>query len=181
MHWHFLFVPVMEIESCFKIGYILKTHGLKGEVTLSLDDDGPGDLTGVNTVFVEKDSRLIPYFIKTVSHKGSKAFVRFEDVDDLSEAEKIVKRAVYLDKSVRPKSGRGQFYNDEIIGFKVVEEAGEILGTIREIMQAGPNRLIVLVREGKEVLIPVNGPFITSINKTKKTVTVDLPEGFLDI
>jgi 16S rRNA processing protein RimM len=33
----------------------------------------------------------------------------------------------------------------------------------------------------KEVLIPVNGPFILSINKTKKIITVLLPEGFLEI
>jgi 16S rRNA processing protein RimM len=37
------------------------------------------------------------------------------------------------------------------------------------------------MHEGKEVLIPVNSPFITSINKSKKKISVNLPEGFLDI
>jgi 16S rRNA processing protein RimM len=177
----FHFRQNMEIDSCFKIGFIIKTHGLKGEVTLSLDDDGPADLPDGTSIFVEKDKRLIPYFIQSFSHHGTKAFVKFEDVDTIEEAEKIVKRAVYLEKSARPKSGRGEFYNDEVIGFKVLDENGELLGTITEIIQAGPNRLIAMDHNGKEVLIPVNGPFITSINKTKKTVSVNLPEGFLDI
>ncbi|MBA4057770.1 MAG: 16S rRNA processing protein RimM [Marivirga sp.] len=181
MHWHFSFVPSMEIDACFKIGYIIKTHGLKGEVTLSLDDDGPEDLSNVHSVFVEKDKRLIPYFIQSFSHHGAKAFVKFEDVDNIEEAEKIVKHAVYLEKSARPKSARGEFYNDEIIQFNVLDETGKLLGSITEIMQAGPNKLIVMDHNGKEVLIPVNSPFITSINKTKKTVSVNLPEGFLDI
>jgi 16S rRNA processing protein RimM len=41
--------------------------------------------------------------------------------------------------------------------------------------------LLTLNYNTKEVLIPVNGPFITSTNKTKKLIKVDLPEGFLDI
>jgi 16S rRNA processing protein RimM len=48
-------------------------------------------------------------------------------------------------------------------------------------MQAGANRLLVLMQGEKEVLIPVNSPFILSINKSKKRISVDLPEGFLDI
>jgi 16S rRNA processing protein RimM len=48
-------------------------------------------------------------------------------------------------------------------------------------MQAGPNRLLVVKHADKEILIPMNGPFITSVNKTKKRITVNLPDGFLDI
>jgi 16S rRNA processing protein RimM len=48
-------------------------------------------------------------------------------------------------------------------------------------VKAGPNRLLALDHNGKEVLIPVNSPFITRINKSKKMITVNLPEGFLDI
>jgi 16S rRNA processing protein RimM len=55
------------------------------------------------------------------------------------------------------------------------------LGTVREIVEAGPNKLLAIDRDGKEILIPVNGPFIQSVNKTKKLVTVELPEGFLDL
>jgi len=48
-------------------------------------------------------------------------------------------------------------------------------------MQAGPNRLLVVDYDKKEVLIPLNGPFIASVNKTKKRVVVNLPEGFLEL
>jgi 16S rRNA processing protein RimM len=56
-----------------------------------------------------------------------------------------------------------------------------LLGTITEVSPTGPNRLLTLNYNTKEVLIPVNGPFITSTNKTKKLIKVDLPEGFLEI
>jgi 16S rRNA processing protein RimM len=159
----------MEIDSCFKIGFILRTHGLKGELTVSLDDDAPDDLPSIPSVFLETDNRLV------------KAYVKFEEVDSIEEASKLVRRRMFLEKSVRAKSGPTEFYNDEIIGFQVTDETQGALGCIIDIMQAGVNRLLVIDMKGKEVLIPINGPFITTLNKRKKTLTVNLPEGFLDI
>lgn len=171
----------MEIESCFKIGWILKPHGLKGDVRVILDEDAPEDFSAVESVFIEQNERLVPYFIQQMSAQGSKAFIKFEEIDSVEEAGKIAKHAVYLEKSQRPKAKRGEFYNDEIIGFEVHDEEKGFLGKIREIIQAGPNRLFAVDYGQKEVLIPVNGPFITSINKTKKRVSTSLPEGFLEI
>lgn len=171
----------MEIDACFKIGFVLRTHGLKGEVTLSLDDDVPDNLESLQSVFLEKDKRLIPFFIHTIAVQGKKALVKFDDITSIDEASRLVKHAVYLEKSKRPKSVRGEFYNDEIVGFEVTDEAVGLLGPVAEVMQAGPNRLLAVDYQGKEVLIPVNSPFILSINKRNKAVTVRLPEGFLDI
>lgn len=170
----------MDIKACYKIGYVLKPHGLKGEVTLSIDLEAP-DLNDLETVFVEKDNRLIPYFIQTISVRGDKAFVKFEDVDSPEAAKAISKASVYLPKATREKSGRGQFYDDEVIGFEVTDSDAGVLGKVLEVTSAGPNKLLSVDHDGKEVLIPVNGPFITSINKSKKTISVTLPDGFLDL
>jgi 16S rRNA processing protein RimM len=170
----------MDIDECFKIGFILKPHGLKGEVTVSLDDEAPENLAELKALFVEKDNRLVPYFVQTASVHQAKALIKFEDVDTVEEAGKIAKRALYVQKSLRPKSARGEFYSDEIIGFEVWDGEAGLLGKVAEV-QPGANPLLVVQREAGEVLIPVNGPFIASINKGKKRITVNLPEGFLDI
>jgi 16S rRNA processing protein RimM len=171
----------MNIESTYKVGLVLKPHGLKGEVTISLDAEVPAGLDGIESVFLEKDQRLIPYFIESISVRGEKAFVKFEDVDSYETAEGISKRAIYLPKSTRPKSGRGEFYDDEVVGFQVQDEVLGELGEVSEVVDAGANRLLVLHHQGKEVLIPVNSPFMISVNKSKKRIVVNLPDGFLDI
>lgn len=171
----------MDIEDCYKIGYILKPHGLKGGVTVSLDADGPADLSQLKTIFIQTAHHLVPYFIESISLKGKKAFVKFEDVDSPEAAESISKQAIFLPKTERPKSGRGEFYDDEVRGFSVEDNHLGALGKITEVMSAGSNRLLVLDNQGKEVLIPINSPFIKSINKSRKKITVELPDGFLDI
>ncbi len=171
----------MDIADCYKIGYILKLHGLKGGVTISIDEDTPNDFETLTTVFLLQAHQLVPYFIENISLKGNKAFVKFEDVDTAETAEQITKTAIYLPKTERPKSGRGEFYEDEIAGFRVEDvQLGE-LGVIKEVMAAGANRLLVMEFEDREVLIPINGPFIKSINKSRKKISVELPDGFLDI
>ena len=107
--------------------------------------------------------------------------MKFEDIDSVEAALKISKQSIYINKSIRPKSGRGEFYNDEVIGFEVNDQEKGLLGKIREVVQAGPNRLLLVEYNNKEVLIPINGPFIESVNKTKKKISVSLPEGFLEL
>ncbi|HET9486178.1 MAG TPA: ribosome maturation factor RimM [Chryseosolibacter sp.] len=171
----------MNIDTCYKIGFIMKPHGLKGEVTISLDPEAPEDFSSVETIFVAVGERLLPYFIQAISLKGSKAFLKLEDVNTAEEAQDISKSALYLPKSSRPKSGRGEFYDDEVIGFDVEDTAVGLLGKITDIVQAGPNKLLSVDFQGKEVLVPLNSPFIGSINKSRKKITVTLPDGFLDI
>ena len=159
----------------------MKPHGLKGQVTISLDPEAPSDFEGIDTVFIELKEKLLPFFIELISLKGTRAFLKLEGVDTPEAAQQISKSSIYLPKSTRPKSGRGEFYDDEVIGFEVVDSSAGALGRITEIVVAGPNKLLSVDYHKKEVLIPLNSPFIDGINKSRKKITVTLPEGFLEI
>lgn len=167
------------MKEYFKIGYVSKTHGLAGEVTINTLPECP-DLNSLKSVFIERAGSFVPYFLKSVSVKGDKAYVRFGDVNSIDQASELKGSSLFLPKSERPRLSKGEFYNDEVVGFEVVEDETS-LGRITDIMEAGPNHFLVLDYKGKEVLIPVAGPFIKSVNKSKKRITVDLPEGFLDL
>lgn len=171
----------MDLKAAYKIGFILKPHGLKGEVTVSLEAEAPEDLEDVETIYVERNGQLIPYFREAISISGAKAYLKLEDVNTPEAAKDISKSSLYLPKVSRPKSGRGEFYDDEVIGFEVSDVDTGSLGSVTEITVAGPNKLLTLFYNGKEVLIPINSPFIKSVNKSKRTISVELPEGFLEI
>ena len=181
-YWHLCFnQQYVTADACYKIGFVMKPHGLKGEVTISIDPDAPENLDEVKSVFIEKNNRLIPHFIEAISVRGDKAFIKFDDIDTPEGALSISKCSIYLPKSSRPKSGRGEFYDDEILGFEVIDKDLGTLGKVINVESAGPNKLLLINYGAKEVLIPVNSPFIKSINKSKGAITVELPEGFLDI
>ena len=168
----------MDAKEGFKIGYVMKTHGLKGEITMATLPESP-DLAGVDTLFLERRQQLVPYFIEALSFRGDKAFIKFEDVDTLEQATELKGASIYLRKTERPKAAKGEFYNDEVIGFEVVDEE-RVLGKVKEVVDAGPNRFLSLDNE-RETLIPIAGPFIKSVNRSTRKIKVELPDGFLDI
>jgi 16S rRNA processing protein RimM len=169
----------MDIRDSYKAGYVIKTHGLKGEVTIAILPECP-DLAGIEALFLERKQQLVPYIVETVSLKGNKAFLKLEDVNTLEEATELKGSSIYLPKTQRPKLAKGEFYADEVIGFEVADEQ-RVLGTVKEVVEAGPNRFLALDVDNRETLIPVSGPFIKSVNRTSKKIKVELPDGFLDI
>lgn len=175
----FLFAG-MDLNKFFKIGYVAKSHGLKGEVTMVMSPDCP-DLEGVTSVFVANNHQLVPYFIESFSMKGNKAFIKLEDVSSPEQAAAMKGSSLFIPRAERPRLSKGEFYNDEVIGFEVADEETGVLGPVTDVLESGINRFLIVVRAEKEIMIPVSGPFITGINKSRKKITVALPEGFLDI
>ena len=169
----------MNKQDCYSIGYISKTHGLKGEVTAVFTE--PIELDTVESVFIELEGSLVPYFIHSFSDRGDKAFIKFDDVNTPEQAAALKGSTLFLNKSVRPSLKRGEFYNDEVVGFSVDDETLGTLGPVKQVIESGLNRLLEVDHKGKEVLIPINSPFIKSVNKSKKLIKVHLPEGFLSI
>jgi 16S rRNA processing protein RimM len=170
----------MEKDKSFKIGFIARSHGLKGEVTLMLGPDCP-DLSTVKSLFVETAGNLVPFFIESVSVRDTKAFMKLEEVNTQERADSLKGSSIYLPKTERPKLDRGDFYSDEVIGFEVSDVENGLLGTVNDVLENGPMRYLSVLHNGKVVMIPINGPFITSVNKAKKKIQVELPEGFLEI
>ena len=170
----------MDISECFKIGYVSKTHGLKGEVTIVMAMDCP-DLTRLKLFYVEIKQTLVPHFIQSNSVKGDKAFVKLEDVNSPEEAAALKGCSLFLPKSERPRLAKGEFHNEDVVGFEVIDAENGPLGIVKEVFEQGLSRHLVVIYGQKEVLIPTNGPFIKGIQKVKRKITVELPEGFLDI
>ncbi len=169
----------MSIEDCFKVGYISKTHGLKGEVTAIFDQDF--ELEELTSVFLEFNGSLVPYFLEDFSDRGDKTFLKFESIDSIKEAELLKGKSVFLPKTIRPKLKRGEFYDDEVVGFIVEDETLGDFGSVSEVESTGLNRLLVIIHNQKEILVPIDSPFIKSVNKSQKRIKLQLPEGYLEV
>jgi 16S rRNA processing protein RimM len=171
----------MTHKEYFKAGFVMRAHGLKGEVTISVDPDSPADWDSLKSISIDFKGTLVPYFIEQVSVRGDKAFVKLEDINTPEQAARLKNHSLYLPKTSRPKPESGDFYDDELIGFDVYDvELGQI-GAVTDIERAGINRFLIIKHKQKEIMIPAYKPLLKSINRSKKVVTVDLPEGFLDI
>jgi 16S rRNA processing protein RimM len=164
----------------FKAGYVMRTHGLKGEVTISLEADAPVNWPQLKGLFIDINGQLVPHRIERLSIKGTRAFVKFTDISAPKQAEPLLQRSLYLPLAERPKPKGLHFYDDEVLDFTVRDKNAGPLGEVIRVERAGGNRFLIILYHRQEKMIPVNGPFITQINRSDKSIVVDLPDGFLD-
>jgi 16S rRNA processing protein RimM len=171
----------MIIDDCFKLGHIVKKHGLKGELSILLDVDFPEDYSELESVFVEVNKQLVPFFIEYLQLNGNRGIIKFEDVDDLPSAEHLLKSDLYLPATDLPLLEEGKFYYHEVIGYNVLDKTLGEVGVICEIYEFPNQDLLGVMHQGKEVLIPINDDIILSVTHESKTMQVDLPTGLLDV
>lgn len=171
----------MNIDECFQLGYVIKRHGLSGEVNIFLDVDFPQEYQELESVFVEINDKLIPFFIDSLILKGNKAIVRFEDVNTVEGAEELKGKRLYLPISNLPQLDEGQFYFHEVIGYQVVDVVAGAIGEVTDIYSSPQQDLLAVDHQGKEILIPVIDDIVRKADHNKKELQVTLPEGLLDI
>jgi len=171
----------MDLANSFYIGYISKTRGLKGEVQLFFEFDDYKALT-LDTLFVEIDHRLVPFFVERVSMQSNRtAYLFLEDVDHVDKARALVRKQVYLSNDKRPERDPDDFRVTDLKGYAVFDRALGDMGVIREIHEYPQQYIATVIYQGNEVMFPLNDVLIVSIDKENKTLEVDLPEGLVDV
>ena len=172
----------MTKDDCFQLGHITKTHGLNGEVVLFLDVDDPADYDDLDSVLIEVRGELTPYFVESLSVNRDRAIVALEDVDTLDEAKKLINCPVWLPlDNLEEITDPDRFYYHEIIGYQIVDDKEGPLGTVASVMTMATQDLIAMNYRGQEMLIPINSAIVKTIDRTAKTLAVDLPDGLLAV
>jgi 16S rRNA processing protein RimM len=172
----------MRKEDCFYLGKIAKKFSFKGEVLLYLDTDEPELYENMESVFVEFNKNLVPFFIENSSlHKNDFLRVQFEDVDTEEEADSIMNCEVYLPLSMLPKLTGNKFYFHEVIGFEIEDKRLGIFGKIVSINDTTTQPLFEVLNGNVELLIPMIDHFLVEIDRKNKKVIMDLPEGLVEM
>lgn len=171
----------MQIDECYQLGHVIKKHGLNGGVTIFLDVDFPEEYSELESVFVEVNKKLVPFFIESISIKGQKANVKFEEVDTVEDAEELKSHAIYLPLSTLPDLGENQFYFHQVVGYKIVDLNSNVEGVIKSVLTGPQQDLFEVEIKGKEALIPINDHIISSVDHANKLIEIKAPEGLLEI
>lgn len=172
----------MRKEGCFYLGKIAKKFSFKGEVLIYLDTDQPELYKNMESVFVEFNNNLVPFFIQSSSlHKSDFLRVQFEDVDNEEEADKLLGCSIYLPLSMLPKLSGNKFYFHEVIGFEIEDKRLGVFGKIVSINDTSAQPLFEVLNGNVEILVPMIDQFLVKIDRENKKVIMDLPEGLVEM
>ncbi|MBD2767339.1 16S rRNA processing protein RimM [Hymenobacter sp. BT664] len=175
----------MLLDDAFLLGYIIKTHGLRGHVVAHFDVD---DVTAyqklklVHLAPAATPTKLAEHPVEKVQPQaGSKVLLKLRGIDRIEDAEPLRGAQLYLPLTELPELAADQFYFHDVIGFTVVDENLGELGTVENFYELPQQDMLAMRYQGQEVLIPVVGELVSHANQEKRQLYVNLPDGLLDV
>jgi len=165
------------------IARIVKARGIKGEVTCVLETDFPERFASLEvvTLWMPDGARLN---LKVEDHwfHNDRVILKFEGYDTMTAAQGLAGgRLVIAEPDVVPLE-EGRFFERQVIGSEVATSDGRRLGQVASVMRTGGTDVLVLKSEdGRERLIPFANEICVDVNLEAKRITIDPPEGLLDL
>ena len=161
------------------VGYLRRPHGVHGEMVMEVQTDFPERLKSDTAVYIGDTHKRMQIAGARFHNEG--LIIKFKDLNTPEEAGRYRNQSVYVKTADRPPLPEGYYYHHELIGFAVVNERDELIGTLTEIMQTGANDVYVVMQpEGGEILLPVISSVILAVEIAVRQIRVRLIPGLLD-
>ena len=169
-------------EEVYKIGLFNKPHGIHGELQFTFTDD-IFDRVDCDYLICLLDGIFVPFFIEEYRFRSdSTALVKLEGINTAERARMFTNVEVYFPVKHAEEAEDGELSWNFFVGFRMEDVRHGELGEVVEVDAATVNTLFVVEQEdGEELLVPAQEEFIVEINQEKKLITVELPEGLLNL
>lgn len=187
-----IFKPAEEravMEEIFKVGIISSTHGLKGEVKVFPTTDDVKRFKRLKQVILDTGKEKLTLEIEGVKFFKNMAILKFKGIDSINDVEKYRQKELYVERKDAVKLNKDEYFIADLIGMDVVDEEGENIGTLTDVLNTGANDVYVISfsEEGKygsmgkkEVLLPAIKQCILGVNVEEGKMMVHMMEGLLD-
>ncbi len=163
------------------LGCIVKVYGYEGTVTVKLEKAFTENIPETESVFLEIEGKLVPFFISGSDFPGAGNLrLKFSGYDSFEKVNEFTGCRVFLNSPEDQKTVVSD--PDDLIGYKVFSIDNSFAGTVRKILE-NPGQWLISVEaeKGNEMLIPFHEDLIIKIDKKKKIIKMDLPEGLTEI
>ena len=162
--------PLSEVR--LAVGTIAGTHGVAGELKMLLATDDPDRLTSIKRIYIGEDAQ--PRRLLGVRFHKNMALLRVAGISRTDQGEALRGQTVRISgRDARPLEP-GEFYYYQVVGLTAVDDAGNVVGTVSDILETGANDVFVLTPPdgGKEILLPNIPEVILELEPAERRMVV---------
>jgi len=165
------------------LGEVLRPHGVRGELRVRILTDYPERISALESVYLAispYDPKVESYKVEGIRFHHEYGLLKLESIDDRDAADLMRQLLVMIDIENAVPLEEGEFYLYQLLGLRVENKAGEVLGTISEVLETGANDVYVVQspRYG-ELLIPALETVVLKTDVANGVIVVELPEGLI--
>jgi len=167
-----------------RVARVGKPHGVRGEVTVQLFTDDPGQRLAAGAVLLREpgkdtaDRSTRTLTVSTQRWNKNICLLSFDEIRDRTAAESLRGSVLFVEPAAEPVDDADEWYSHELEGLRCLNPAGETLGTVRELI-TGPvqDLLAVVTAEDEEVLVPFVQELVPEVDVEAGVIRLDPPHG----
>ncbi len=168
------------MEEMLKVGVIVSTHGVRGEVKVFPTTDDPARFKGLKEVMLDAGKETIPLEIENVKFFKQFVILKFKGIDNINDIERYRKCPLMVTRENAVALGEGEYFVADMIGMEIVTEDGERFGTLKDVLRTGANDVYVIesAKHG-EVLIPAIKECVLNVDIEERRMRIHLMDGLI--
>ena len=125
---------------------------------------------------------MLNLHVAGVKFQKNLVILKFKEFNNINEVEKYRQAELYVTRENAVKLEEGEYFICDLIGLKVIDEFGKIIGELTDVIQTGANDVYeVTTPERKKYLFPVIKECILNVDLNEGVVTVHIMKGLLDL
>ena len=172
---------MIKAEDVYRIGIINKPHGVHGELLFTFDDD-IFDRVEADYIICMMDGILVPFFFESYRFRSdTTALIKLEGIDTEQQAKRMTNVEVFFPKDHAEELEDNELTWSYFVGFLINDVNKGDIGKVTDVDNSTINTLFVVDYKGTEILIPAQEDFIVDLDREKRVITMQIPEGLLDL
>ena len=138
------------------VGEILKPQGIQGEVKVRPITADPLRFENAEKLFFCDEGSYTPVESRFMRFDGQAVYLKFRGINDRNTAETLRGKFLYIDRAHAIELNEDEYFIADLEGLKGVDDEGNELGILTEVMQPGGNDEYVFTDKTKkrELLVP---------------------------
>ncbi len=169
------------LKDLIAIAKLAKPRGLRGEIVGDVLTNFPERFDNLKTVsIVRPNGEIADAEIEKFWFQKGRIVLKFVGFDSIEAAETLRDCEVCVSEAEAVELETDEFFDWELEDCLVETVAGELIGTVREIMRTGGTEILVVKGDAKEYLIPFAETICVEVDVENKRIKIDAPDGLLD-
>ena len=161
-----------------RVGRILTTHGLKGQVKVEVISDYPQRFSPKNRFICDKTGRELE--LESSFPQRAHLVAKFKGIDSCEQAQALGQSYLLIPIDQAAPLPPGRFYYFQLVGLDVYQDE-ELLGSLTEVLPYTANDIyLIKTPQGGEILLPALKSVIKTVDLEQGRMEVILPPGLLD-
>jgi len=169
-----------EYMEYIKVGRIINTHGIKGELKVFPLTDNLDRFDDLKVAYLGDNKEKVE--IEQVKYYKGLAIIKFKEFDNINQVMKFKDDFLYIDAEDKVELPEDHYFIFDIVDCNVYDTEGRKIGVVTDVLQYTSNDVYVVkdMEKNKEYLIPAVKKFVVDIDIENKKIIIDPIEGMIE-